>query len=223
MGDREDVTGMTRLRKQGLRFVGAARLALVPLVVVGGGACSHPVKTAARTEAARSAFQREDEQPGPMLENVAPATLAHMSGTSGSDPAAITAAVEKALAEVRATLSARGIPTLAPPVSITVSFDATLYRFEAGVPVGGVPGDAGSASAASHVQFASTYSGPAVKVVHRGSWERLGEAYDRAQAFMDAQHLEWVGRHWEEYVVEPGQAPEDGLVTAISFPVKPAR
>jgi effector-binding domain-containing protein len=69
---------------------------------------------------------------------------------------------------------------------------------------GGIPVDIGAEvseafTSDAELQCTSTPAGRFVSVLHVGSYDRLGEAYDTIHAAVRAQHLHLAGPYWEFY------------------------
>jgi effector-binding domain-containing protein len=70
---------------------------------------------------------------------------------------------------------------------------------------------------ASWVRVGHSPAGRAVRVVHRGPYDRMGPTYEKLAAWI-AAHAMVEGRvSWEQYISDPGETPEDELVTHIYF------
>lgn len=149
-----------------------------------------------------------------------PIKIAWVSGSSSTDPAAIGAALGASYGEVGAFLGQHGLEQAGPPISITTKWDEAggMFAYEAAIPVAGMP--AGEIRADSPVKLGPTYEGKAIKVVHKGPYENLPGAYEQITAYAAVHGLELGERPWEEYVSDPGNTPQEELITNVYFPVK---
>jgi len=58
-----------------------------------------------------------------------------------------------------------------------------------------------------------------LKVVHRGPYQGLWDTHAKIDAYVAAHGLEKVDRIWEVWVSDPGETPEEELVTHIFVPI----
>ena len=97
-------------------------------------------------------------------------------------------------------------------------FAGSQLRFDAAIPVRGVtdakPGDR------AIVKLGETYSGPAIRVRHVGSYRQLGATHRKIAAYIAALGLERNGDAWETYVSDPTRVPEARLLTDVYYPVR---
>ncbi|MDR3417091.1 MAG: SRPBCC family protein [Nevskia sp.] len=151
------------------------------------------------------------------LVTLKPQSYAYVSGSTSTDPAAVSAALAPAYAKVSAYLSGTGLKPAGPPLAVTRRWDpqAKVYEFDAGIPVEGVP-----QAATGEVKIAQAYAGPALKVEHKGPYGDLGKTYDLLDAFKTAYALKDAGPSWEQYLNDPAGTPEAELLTAVYVPVK---
>lgn len=168
---------------------------------------------------------------------VEPMPILYVVSEVGSGGADITASLASAYQEVIAFMSEHGIDRLGQPMTITRIGDGGRYEVEAAIPVRwsgtGPTGTGASADpsaraadepptdvgpgAAGRVQFGHSPGGRAVRVVHLGSYERMGPSYEKLAAWMAAHGLGEGRISWEQYISDPGETPEDELVTHIFF------
>ncbi len=145
------------------------------------------------------------------------AVLATSSPTR--DPAAIGKAIGAAYGEIGKFMHAQGLRMGGAPQTIeTGPFDGPAYAFEASIPVAGTP--AAPVAADSRVQLRTGYAGPALQVIHRGSYGNLAATWEQIHAYLRVNGLEMSDHGWEEYVTDPGSTPEAELVTHVVVPVK---
>ena len=69
-------------------------------------------------------------------------------------------------------------------------------------------------------KLANTYSGPAIRVRHSGSYRQLGTTHRKIAAYLAALGLERNGDAWETYISDPTRVPEAELLTDIYYPVR---
>ena len=178
---------------------------------------------------------------------VEPADILYVTSEVGPGASDITAGLATAYQEITAYMAERGIERAAQPMAITRIGDQGRYEVEAAIPVNfpqaepviapeaqADPGPAAAvaetqsqiaagqiaaseAAPASRVRVGLSPAGRAVRVVHRGPYERMGPTYEKLAAWI-AAHAMIEGRvSWEQYISDPGETPQDELITHIYF------
>ena len=97
-------------------------------------------------------------------------------------------------------------------------FAGSQLRFDAAIPVRGISDTTPRAGAA--VRLGITYSGPAIRVRHTGSYRQLGATHRKIGAYLSALGLERNGDPWETYTSDPTRVPEAELLTDVYYPVR---
>ncbi len=146
-----------------------------------------------------------------------PVEIAYAGGTSGKEPGEISAALAAAYAEVSRFVARNPLKAAGAPVAIYRSSDPG-YIFDAGIPIERtsdreIAGDA-------RVKLGQTYGGKAVKAIHVGPYRGIAMTMEKVMAFIAAHGLEVAGDPWEQYVSDPGNTPEEELITHLYMPVK---
>ncbi|MDH5247051.1 MAG: SRPBCC family protein [Betaproteobacteria bacterium] len=144
--------------------------------------------------------------------------IAYLPTTSPPEPAAISDAMGKAYFEILTFIDAHGLAENGAPMSIVRGFAGSELRFDAAIPVRGVTPATPRGSAA--VRLGLTYSGPAIRVRHRGSYRQLGTTHRKIAAYLAAVGLERNGDPWETYIGDPTRVTEAELLTDIYCPVR---
>jgi len=152
------------------------------------------------------------------ITDVPSTTIAYFTGSSGSDPDEIGAALEAAYGRVAMFISSNGLQMDGQPIAINNFWDERGFGFDAGIPVSGAPSR--GAGPESPVRMGETYGGRVVRAVHVGPYTGLEETYAIIDAFVVAHKLETNGRSWDVFVSDPGNTPEEELKTEIYYPVK---
>ena len=152
------------------------------------------------------------------ITNVPSRTIAYTTGSSGREPADIAAALGAAYGRVAVYVTANGLHLDGQPISISNYWDERGYGFDAGIPVSGTP--TRGAGPDSPVRMGETYGGRVVRAVNVGPYTGLQDTYEKVAAFMEVHELKSNGRNWDLYVSDPGNTPEDELITEVYFPVK---
>jgi len=70
------------------------------------------------------------------------------------------------------------------------------------------------------VEVRTLPGGRFLSVLHTGPYPGVGNAYERLFAYMNEHHLMPVGPSQELYLNDPGEVPEDELLTEVQFPVQ---
>jgi effector-binding domain-containing protein len=152
------------------------------------------------------------------LADVKPVTVAFVAARSSTREQDVAAAIEASHAEIGRFLSAAELMPLGPPITVNTKWDESTYEFEAAVPIGRVPDKAPPAE--SRVRIKDTYSGKALKVVHRGAYRDMPATYRKLFTFAAAHGYDHAGSPWEEYVSDPATTAEADLITNVYLPVK---
>ena len=150
--------------------------------------------------------------------DVEPQQIAYLPTTSLPEPAAISDAMGKAYFEILSFIDTRDLADAGAPMSIVRGFAGSQLRFDAAIPVRGVSDETPRDSAA--VRLGYTYSGPAIRVRHVGSYRQLGSTHRKIAAYLAALGLERNGDAWETYISDPTRAPESDLLTDVYYPVR---
>jgi effector-binding domain-containing protein len=140
-----------------------------------------------------------------------PAQLA-LTFHTRSSMATIGEALGEAFSAIMASAEATraqfaGPPFALYPAEVTAEFDVVVC-----MPV--APG----ASATADVGLEDVPGGTCVSTLHRGSYERLGDAYGALQAWIVANGKKPSGPCREVYLNEVGLVPEGDLLTEIDWP-----
>jgi effector-binding domain-containing protein len=104
----------------------------------------------------------------------------------------------------------------AQPMTITRAWSESGYAFDAAIPV--VMKDV---VLSGNVQAGKSPSGRAVRVIHRGPYDRMMPTYEKLSAYMTANGLREGPVSWEHYISDPGKTPGNELITHIYFQIDP--
>ena len=97
-------------------------------------------------------------------------------------------------------------------MAITRAWDERGYHLDAAIPVVMKP-----LELTGNIRIGQSPSGPSLRVVHRGPYERMTPSYGKLAAYMAAHGLREGSVSWEEYVSDPLQTPGENLITHIYF------
>jgi len=145
--------------------------------------------------------------------------IAYITTTSLPDPAAISAAMRAAFFQILSFIDTQGLVAAGAPLSITRTFSGAELVFDSAVPVRGVSGSTPRNGA--QVKIGNTYEGPVIRVKHVGSYQALTATHRKISAYLAAHGIERGGAAWESYVSDPGDVPEEELLTFVYYPIKP--
>lgn len=145
--------------------------------------------------------------------------IAYLRATSRPEPAAMSEAMGDAYFQILSFIDANDLQVAGAPLSITRTFTGAELVFDAAIPVRGVA--ASSPREGSSVKIGYTYAGPVIRVKHIGSYRSLTETHRKISAYLAAHGIERDGATWESYVSDPGDVPEEALLTYVYYPIKP--
>lgn len=148
---------------------------------------------------------------------VEPVRIVYVSGESDTAPEAIGEALGEAYFKLSQFIENSALEHAGQPLAITRSW-GERYEFDAGIPVEGEPAE--GAELPEGVSLGETYAGEVIVARHVGPYENLAAAYEGIDAYLSLHGLEPNGNSWEEYVSDPGDTPEEELVTLVYYPVK---
>jgi len=144
--------------------------------------------------------------------------IAYLPTTSRPEPAAMSAAMSDAFFQILNFIDAHQLEVAGAPLSITRAFRGAELEFDSAIPVRGVS-DATSQDDSS-VKLGFTYEGPVIRVKHVGSYHTLTTTHRKISTYLAAHGIERNGATWESYVSDPGDVPEDELLTYVYYPIK---
>ena len=108
-----------------------------------------------------------------------------------------------------------------PPYGRYHEFGPTQADVEIGVPVGDVSTDLPDPGEDEHpIEPSELPGGPTAVVIHHGSYETLGAAYDRLHDWIHSQGHEDGPGPWESYLDLPDQVEDEAsLRTVLHWPL----
>lgn len=146
--------------------------------------------------------------------------IAYLSTTSLPEPAAISAAMGDAYFQILNFIDAQKLRVAGAPMSIMRTFSGAELVFDAAIPVRGVTES--TPRNGPTVRIGVTYDGPVVRVRHIGPYRTLAGTHRKISAYLAAHGIERNGAAWESYVSDPGDVPENELLTFVYYPIKAA-
>src|SRR6185312_16387747 len=117
-----------------------------------------------------------------------------VSTSSGADAESAKAALTEAYTKIGEFLKTNGVAMQGAPLTITDSYDANGWKFDAAIPV-----DNNDAATSGDVKSGATYAGKAVQFVHTGPYDKIGDTVHKAYAWLAVQAYKPKDRLIEEY------------------------
>ncbi len=141
-----------------------------------------------------------------------PMDILYISTDSGRLPGDVASSLAAAYQEITLFMVEHAIELQSQPMAITRAWDAEDYEFQAAIPVSTTDFEL-----SGNVKSGKSPSGRAVKVIHRGPYDRMAPSYEKLAAYMAIHGLEEGRVSWEHYISDPGQTPEEEIITHIYF------
>lgn len=149
------------------------------------------------------------------IENVEAQNVLYVSaaGNTNEDMSII---MRDAYAKVTAFMVENNIEFSGKPMSITRSWENSVWEFDAAIPVNvtSLEGETGE------IQLGQTYAGKAIKYDQFGSYDQGEASYALLDAYIEENELERAGNPWEVYANDPASVPEAEILTHIYQPIK---
>jgi effector-binding domain-containing protein len=124
--------------------------------------------------------------------------------------------LKKAFQAIEAELRKAGIAPAGRPVAVFVETDDMSFRYEAMVPITGVPD--GRAALGSGVRFGKTPEGRALRFVHKGPYDDIDSTYETITAYLDAKGIVVRENFVEEYVTDLADAGGEIEINVFALP-----
>ena len=141
--------------------------------------------------------------------------VAYKNVTTEMDPQAISAALGAAYGEIFGFLGANGLESAGQPMTINRKIDEQ-YDVDAAVPINQTPENYDDSGP---IQVRDLYAGTVLKVVHTGAYTNLADTYAKSMAYLQAQGWTQADASWEVYISDPGNTPEEELITHVFIPI----
>jgi effector-binding domain-containing protein len=141
-------------------------------------------------------------------------TIIYYAGSGQWDNAYET--IVAAFKTVNGALAKLGVKPAGAPMTIYTATDDTGFKFQAAVPVKDVP----NLPAESEIKVGKSPTGPALKFVHRGSYDAMDTTYEAITDHLEEKKLEAKELFVEQYMKDPVTTPDDELVIEIYVPLK---
>lgn len=142
--------------------------------------------------------------------------LASLAIMSSPEATALAVKLGEAYFDITQFIERHGLQAIGPPRLILRDFVGALRRFDAAIPVAGL---SDHLPPRERVHLANSRAGPALKVIHTGTYERLGDTHRKITAYLAAAGIDRDGAAWESFVSDPADVPEAALITEIYYPI----
>lgn len=154
----------------------------------------------------------------PELIEVEPYNIAYIANRADFDKDKISQALTESYGKVVGHMMQNGIGFAGSPLAITTagSPEEGFWAFEAAIPVDKTL----ESKDGDEIKFKQTYGGRVVKLVHKGDYMSMPSSYKKLAEYVYGNNLEPNGDIWEQYISDPGNTPQDELITHLFFPVK---
>ncbi len=149
---------------------------------------------------------------------VEPMEIAYLPTSSLPEPSAISEAMGRAYFEILNFIDRHDLRDAGAPLSIARTFSGPRLLFDAAIPVRGV--SEATPRDGSPVRLGFTYGGAVIRVRHVGPYRLLATTHRKISAYLAAHGIERNGDAWESYVGDPGDVPEEELLTYVYYPVR---
>jgi len=149
---------------------------------------------------------------------VEPSLIVFTATSSSWDVAAIGQAFGTAYGQIGGFIAANKLQASGQPLAITTSKSEVGWQFDAGIPIAERP--AIEIDPDSPVQIRQSPGGKTVRGVSIGSYSQLSASWEKVRAWVAAHGYEEAGPLWEQYVSDPGDTPEEEMVTHLYLPVR---
>ena len=133
-----------------------------------------------------------------------------IDGSQKTGDVAVTLAA--AYQEISAFMAEHSIEMFSQPMAITRAWDGQDYQFSAAIPVVST-----NFELTGNIRAGKAPAGRAVRVVHRGPYDRMAPSYEKLAAYMAVNGLKEGRVSWEHYISDPGNTPAGEIVTHIYF------
>ncbi len=123
-------------------------------------------------------------------------TTAVLAGTSTWDEAFDN--LKQAFVKVEDELKKAGIAPTGRPLTIFVDTDDNGFKYEAMVPIAGVP--EGKTELTPEIKFGKTPEGKSFRFVHKDAYDEIDGTYETITAYLDIKEIVAKDAFIEEYV-----------------------
>lgn len=147
-----------------------------------------------------------------------PVAMVYTAGRSSWDVAAIGQALGDAYSQIGRFMATQKLQSAGQPMAITTAAEGEEWQFNAAIPIAEIPDH--EIDPASPIQIGQTQGGKTVRGVSLGSYSNISVNWEKIKAWVAAHGYEEAGLPTEQYVSDPGDTPEDELITHLLLPVR---
>ena len=149
------------------------------------------------------------------IEEVTAQNVLYVS-TSGNTNEDLSSVIGDAYSQITTFMNANGIDFAGMPMTITRSWEDSLWEFDAAIPVtiDAIEGETGE------IQLGQTYAGKVVKYIQVGPYDQGEASYALLDAYIEENELTRSGMPWEVYANDPTEVSEAEILTHIFQPIK---
>jgi effector-binding domain-containing protein len=194
----------------------AMRNLLLPIaagVVMGFGLSVAAVAQTRNTAPPAAATTNADDPFGEQV-TLTEHTIVYVTGSGQWDTAYET--IVNAFKTVNSALDKLGVKSDGQPMTIYTETNDTGFKFQAAVPVKEAP----ALPPDSELKVGKSPGGPALRFVHRGSYDAMDTTYEAITDHLEERKLEAKELFVEQYMRDPVATPDDELVIDIYVPLK---
>lgn len=149
-----------------------------------------------------------------------PVDIAYIEGRTGTEDAAIEAALGEAFGKLTGFFAQHDLEMAGAPLAITHEWneETGTWVYAAALPV---PRTDLEIAADSPVRLGQTPAGRMLRVIHTGPYADMEQTYEKIEAWLAAHGYRWAGSSYEQYMNDPADTAPQELVTHIYVPVAP--
>lgn len=144
--------------------------------------------------------------------DVEPLDILYIPVDGPMEQAGLAGDMASAFGEISAYMIEKGLAMSSQPMAITRSWDEKGFRIDAAIPVQRV-----DIPVEGKVRWGQSPSGRAVRLIHRGPYDRMAPSYEKLAAYMAVHGLNEGRISWEHYVSDPLETSPGQLLTHIYF------
>ena len=141
-----------------------------------------------------------------------PVDVLYVSGTSSQEATDIAQALGEAFGEINTFMTNNDVQLAGQPMAITRGWNENGFQFDAALPVNTLPEEL-----EGNIQSGQSPEGESVRYTHTGPYNQMLSAYEELASYMAANGLLEGAVSWEHYISDPGNTPEDEIITHIYF------
>lgn len=143
---------------------------------------------------------------------VEPMDILYVRNPAGEESVNLDSGLSAAYREIIAFMAEHDIEMAAQPMAITRLLGQQGYEVEAAIPV-----TAKDVETGGRVVAGRSPGGRALRVIHRGPYDRMALKYEKVAAWMAARGLADGPVSWEQYISDPRETAAEALITHIYF------